>query len=111
MEDPEAPCGSTCPHVSLLVQVTDDGRVADNFRVVLSSTRIHAARFRGADIFTHKQFHPFSFTYETSPAEIEFPVGKTAGGQRGEVGILGQNAGRPEQPWSGLPGGVGEAFK
>ena len=80
MEDPQAPCGSACPHVSLLVQVTDDGRVADNFRVALSATRIHTARFKGADIFIHKQFHPFSFTYEMAPAEIEFPVGKTAGG-------------------------------
>jgi hypothetical protein len=62
------------------VQVTDDGRVADGFRLALSSSRIHVARFKGADIFAHKQFHPFSFTYEVAPAEIDFPVGKTATG-------------------------------
>ena len=80
MEDPQAPCGSSCPHVSLLVQVTDDGRVADGFRLALSSSRIRVARFKGADIFAHKQFHPFSFTYEVAPAEIDFPVSKTATG-------------------------------
>jgi hypothetical protein len=79
MEDPDAPFGSSCLHVSLLVQVTNDGRVADNFRVALNANRIHAASFKGADIFPHKQFHPFSFKYETAPAEVSIPVGKTAG--------------------------------
>ena len=80
MEDLQALSGSICPHLSLLVQVTDDGRIADNFRVALSATRIHTVRFGGAEIFAHKQFHPFTFTYEIAPAEIQFPVGKTAAG-------------------------------
>jgi hypothetical protein len=29
MEDPQAPCGSACPHFSLLEKRRDDGRVAD----------------------------------------------------------------------------------
>ncbi len=44
VEDPEASCGSACPPISLLGQVTDDGRIADNF--TLSATRIHTARFK-----------------------------------------------------------------
>jgi hypothetical protein len=47
--------------------------------VALNSTRIHTGPFRGgADIFAHKQFHPFISTSEVAPTEIDFPVGTTA---------------------------------
>jgi len=46
VEDPEASCGSTCPLVSPLVQMTDDGRITDNFGVTFNSTRIYTARFK-----------------------------------------------------------------
>jgi hypothetical protein len=44
VEDPEASCGSACPLVSLLVQMTDDGRIVDNFKVAINSIRIYTAQ-------------------------------------------------------------------
>jgi hypothetical protein len=44
MEDPGASGGSACPPISLLGQVTDDGRIADNFTLI--TTRIHTKRFK-----------------------------------------------------------------
>ncbi len=32
-------------------------------------------RFEGSDIFAHKQFHHFTFTYPVNPSEVSFPVG------------------------------------
>jgi hypothetical protein len=31
-DDPAAACGTRRPHLSLLAQITDDGRLADEFR-------------------------------------------------------------------------------
>jgi hypothetical protein len=39
VEDPGASGGSACPPISLLGQVTEDGRIADNFTLI--ATRIH----------------------------------------------------------------------
>jgi hypothetical protein len=45
VEDPEASWAQPArPTISLLGQVTDDVRIADNF--TLSATRIHTARFK-----------------------------------------------------------------
>ena len=80
LEDPDAPCGTACPSLSLLVLLTDDGRVGDNFRIALNSVRPAVARFAGEAIFVHKRFHPYNFTYEVAPHELEFPVGRLAAG-------------------------------
>ncbi len=44
VEDPGASGGSACPPISLLGQVTDEGRIADNFTLI--ATRIHTNRFK-----------------------------------------------------------------
>ena len=71
-DDPAVPCGSSCPHLSLLVQLTDDARVADTFRAALTSLRVITATFEGKELFTQKQFHPFRFEYEAAPHEVVF---------------------------------------
>jgi len=78
LDDPDVPCGSSNPHLSLLVHLTEDGRVADNFRAALTAHRSIAARFKGRDLFTHKQFHSFKFEFEAAPHEIHLPVGHLA---------------------------------
>jgi hypothetical protein len=75
MDDPAAACGTRRPHLSLLAQVTDDGRLADEFRVAINAAQAVRVRFEGSDIFAHKQFHHFTFTYPVNPSEVSFPVG------------------------------------
>jgi hypothetical protein len=75
MDDPAVACGTRRPHLSLLAQVTDDGRLADEFRVAINSAQAVRVRFEGSDIFAHRQFHHFTFTYPVNPSELSFPVG------------------------------------
>jgi hypothetical protein len=76
-DDPAAACGTRRPHLSLLAQITDDGRLADEFRVAINSTHAIRVRFKGSDVFVHhKQFHCFTFTFSVNPHELSFPVGR-----------------------------------
>ncbi len=50
--DPGASGGSACPPISLLGQVTDDGRIADNFTLI--AMRIHTKGRRGTISSTRK---------------------------------------------------------
>jgi hypothetical protein len=68
-EEPDHLVGYQGPFLHLLAQVTDTGRVADNFRVAVSSLGSINFHFKGSDLFTHAQFGCFNFSYTVrSPA-------------------------------------------
>ena len=77
-EEPDHPLGFQGPFLHLLAQVTDTGRVADNFRVAVSSLGSITFHFKGSELFTHAQFGCFDFSYTVRPAGLNFAWNRLA---------------------------------
>ena len=75
-QHPEVPSSSGTTVLSLLIQAGSDGRLADNFRLVLTAARNSAMDFDGSACLEHVRFHHYQFRCEFQPADLDFQLNR-----------------------------------